>query len=75
MRKPFSPIELVGLLDRLGEPGAVSMGEPTGDDAEQVLVFADYCGVLLSEAADGFLTAGLPAGFEVLAGDPRSTLM
>jgi ribonuclease P protein subunit RPR2 len=48
LRKPFSPIELVGLLDRLGEPGAVSMGEPTGDDAEQLLVYARDLSALLA---------------------------
>jgi hypothetical protein len=43
-----APIELVGLLDRLGEPGAVSMGEPTGGRAEQVLVYARDLSALLA---------------------------
>ena len=40
LRKPFSPIELVGLLDRLDQPGSVAPAEPPGDDAEQLLVYA-----------------------------------
>src|SRR5690349_10679584 len=40
LRKPFSPIELVGLLDRLGEPMSLDVSEPAPDDAEQLLVYA-----------------------------------
>jgi response regulator RpfG family c-di-GMP phosphodiesterase len=50
LRKPFSPIELVGLLDRLGEPGAPAVGEPPSDDAEQLLVYArDLSSLLATE--------------------------
>ena len=48
LRKPFSPIELVGLLDRLGEPGAVAISEPAADDAEQLLVYARDLSALLA---------------------------
>jgi response regulator RpfG family c-di-GMP phosphodiesterase len=48
LRKPFSPIELVGLLDRLGEPGAVPVSEPASDDAEQLLVYARDLNALLA---------------------------
>jgi response regulator RpfG family c-di-GMP phosphodiesterase len=50
LRKPFSPIELVGLLDRLGEPGAPAVVEPPSDDAEQLLVYArDLSSLLATE--------------------------
>jgi response regulator RpfG family c-di-GMP phosphodiesterase len=48
LRKPFSPIELVGLLDRLGEPGAIPVIEPPADDAEQLLVYARDLSSLLA---------------------------
>jgi len=48
LRKPFSPIELVGLLDRLGEPGTLAVAEPPGDDAEQLLVYARDLSSLLA---------------------------
>jgi response regulator RpfG family c-di-GMP phosphodiesterase len=48
LRKPFSPIELVSLLDRLGEPGAVAVTEPASDDAEQLLVYARDLSKLLA---------------------------
>src|SRR3954447_961440 len=48
LRKPFSPIELVGLLDRLGEPGTVLASEPAADDAEQLLVYARDLSALLA---------------------------
>jgi ribonuclease P protein subunit RPR2 len=48
LRKPFSPIELVGLLDRLGEPGAIAVTEPPEDDAEQLLVYARDLSSLLA---------------------------
>ncbi len=48
LRKPFSPIELVGLLDRLGEPGTISVAEPPSDDAEQLLVYARDLSSLLA---------------------------
>ena len=48
LRKPFSPIELVGLLDRLDAPGPVSVAEPDDTDAEQLLVYARDLSRLLS---------------------------
>jgi response regulator RpfG family c-di-GMP phosphodiesterase len=48
LHKPFSPIELVGLLDRLGEPGLISVAEPSSDDAEQLLVYARDLNALLA---------------------------
>ena len=48
LRKPFSPIELVGLLDRLGEPMSVEVAEPAPDDAEQLLVYARDLSALLA---------------------------
>jgi response regulator RpfG family c-di-GMP phosphodiesterase len=48
LRKPFSPIELVGLLDRLGESGTVAVAEPASDDAEQLLVYARDLNKLLT---------------------------
>lgn len=48
LRKPFSPIELVGLLDRLGEPGRISVAEPPADNAEQLLVYARDLSSLLA---------------------------
>jgi ribonuclease P protein subunit RPR2 len=40
LRKPFSPIELVGLLDRLNEPGPISVADPRDTETEQLLVYA-----------------------------------
>jgi response regulator RpfG family c-di-GMP phosphodiesterase len=48
LRKPFSPIELVGLLDRFGEPGQLSVAEPPTDNAEQLLVYARDLSSLLA---------------------------
>jgi response regulator RpfG family c-di-GMP phosphodiesterase len=48
LRKPFSPIELVGVLDRMGEPGMVAIAEPAADDAEQLLVYARDLSALLA---------------------------
>jgi response regulator RpfG family c-di-GMP phosphodiesterase len=48
LHKPFSPIELVGLLDRLGEPGMIADVEPPSDDAEQLLVYARDLSSLLA---------------------------
>src|SRR5689334_19620731 len=48
LRKPFSPIELVGLLDRLGEPMSLDVSEPAPDDAEQLLVYARDLSALLT---------------------------
>jgi cyclic di-GMP phosphodiesterase len=48
LRKPFSPIELVGLLDSLGEPALTTVVEPPGDDAEQLLVYARDLSSLLA---------------------------
>jgi response regulator RpfG family c-di-GMP phosphodiesterase len=48
LRKPFSPIELVGVLDRLGEPGPIAVAEPASDDAEQLLVYARDLSSLLA---------------------------
>jgi response regulator RpfG family c-di-GMP phosphodiesterase len=51
LRKPFSPIELVGVLDQLGEPGLpvfIAEGETT--EAEQLLVYArDLSSLLATE--------------------------
>jgi cyclic di-GMP phosphodiesterase len=50
LRKPFSPIELVGLLDRLGETGTIPVAEPASDNAEQLLVYArDLSSLLATE--------------------------
>jgi response regulator RpfG family c-di-GMP phosphodiesterase len=48
LRKPFSPIELVSLLDRLEEPGTVSVAEQGDQNAEQLLVYARDLSSLLS---------------------------
>jgi ribonuclease P protein subunit RPR2 len=48
LRKPFSPIELVGLLDHLGEPGRITVAEPPADNAEQLLVYARDLSSLLA---------------------------
>jgi ribonuclease P protein subunit RPR2 len=48
LRKPFSPIELVGMLDRLGEPGPVSIADAADGDTEQLLVYARDLGTLLA---------------------------
>jgi ribonuclease P protein subunit RPR2 len=48
LRKPFSPIELVGLLDHLDEPSELTVAEPPGDDAEQLLVYARDLSSLLA---------------------------
>jgi response regulator RpfG family c-di-GMP phosphodiesterase len=48
LRKPFSPIELVGILDHLGEPGTLAGAEPAADDAEQLLVYARDLSALLA---------------------------
>jgi ribonuclease P protein subunit RPR2 len=40
LRKPFSPIELVGIIDRLGEPRPTSIADAASGDAEQLLVYA-----------------------------------
>lgn len=47
LRKPFSPLELVTLLDRIGGSGANLVAEPTGHDAEQLLLYARDLGLLL----------------------------
>ncbi len=47
LRKPFSPIELVGLLDSLGESRLLTVSEPPGD-AEQLLVYARDLSSLLA---------------------------
>jgi response regulator RpfG family c-di-GMP phosphodiesterase len=51
LRKPFSPIELVGLLDQLGEPGLpVFIAEGESTEAEQLLVYArDLSSLLATE--------------------------
>jgi response regulator RpfG family c-di-GMP phosphodiesterase len=38
--KPFSPVELVGLLDRIGQPGRNPIAEAGAGGAEQLLVYA-----------------------------------
>jgi response regulator RpfG family c-di-GMP phosphodiesterase len=48
LRKPFSPIELVGVLDRLDERGPIPVADPAGTDAEQLLVYARDLSSLLS---------------------------
>ena len=48
LRKPFSPIELIGLLDRLDEPGPVFVGGAEPADAEQLLVYARDLSSLLA---------------------------
>ena len=40
LRKPFSPLELIGLLDRVSEPGGGLLQEPPTTDDEQLLVYA-----------------------------------
>ncbi len=40
MRKPFSPLELIRLLDRVGEPAPALEAEPAEADAEQLLIYA-----------------------------------
>ena len=40
MRKPFSPLELIRLLDRVGEPAPAVEAEPAEADAEQLLIYA-----------------------------------
>jgi ribonuclease P protein subunit RPR2 len=48
LRKPFSPLELVNVLDRLGEPTPVAISEPATADTEQLLVYARDLSSLLS---------------------------
>ena len=40
MRKPFSPLELIRLLDRVSEPAPALVAEPAEADAEQLLIYA-----------------------------------
>jgi response regulator RpfG family c-di-GMP phosphodiesterase len=40
LRKPFSPLELIGQIDRISGPGFSLMPEPEGGDAEQLLIYA-----------------------------------
>ena len=40
MRKPFSPLELIKVLDRVSEPAPALVGEPAEADAEQLLIYA-----------------------------------
>jgi response regulator RpfG family c-di-GMP phosphodiesterase len=47
LRKPFSPLALVALLDRLGEAGEALVPEPAAPDAEQLLIYARDLGRLL----------------------------
>jgi response regulator RpfG family c-di-GMP phosphodiesterase len=50
LRKPFSPVELVRVLDRLHEPGPVPIAAPAATDAEQLLVYArDLSSLLATE--------------------------
>jgi ribonuclease P protein subunit RPR2 len=46
LRKPFSPLELVTLLDRVSEPAAGLASKPTAPDDEQLLVYARDLGRL-----------------------------
>lgn len=48
LRKPFSPIQLVDVLDRLGEPGEISAAPGKSGDAEQLLVYARDLNKLLA---------------------------
>lgn len=50
LRKPFSPLELIRVLDRLHEPGPVPVADPAGADTEQLLVYArDLSSLLANE--------------------------
>jgi len=40
MRKPFSPLELIRLLDRVSEPASALVAEAAEADAEQLLIYA-----------------------------------
>ena len=40
MRKPFSPLELIRVLDRVSEPAPALVAEPAEADAEQLLIYA-----------------------------------
>jgi response regulator RpfG family c-di-GMP phosphodiesterase len=40
LRKPFSPLELIGLLDHLDEPSAQLPTNPSTDGGEQLLIYA-----------------------------------
>jgi response regulator RpfG family c-di-GMP phosphodiesterase len=46
LRKPFSPLELIGLLDRVSEPAGGRVPEPPTSDDEQLLVYARDIGHL-----------------------------
>jgi response regulator RpfG family c-di-GMP phosphodiesterase len=48
LRKPFSPIELIGLLDRLDQPSPVPVESSEASDAEQLLVYARDMSSLLA---------------------------
>jgi response regulator RpfG family c-di-GMP phosphodiesterase len=46
LRKPFSPLELIGLLDRVSKPAGDLLPEPPTTDDEQLLVYARDIGRL-----------------------------
>jgi response regulator RpfG family c-di-GMP phosphodiesterase len=48
LRKPFSPLELVAVLDRLGQPGPISIADGSATEAEQLLVYARDLSSLLA---------------------------
>jgi response regulator RpfG family c-di-GMP phosphodiesterase len=48
LRKPFSPLELVAVLDRLGEPGPIPIADGDETDAEQLLMYARDLSSLLA---------------------------
>ncbi|MFL5919123.1 MAG: HD domain-containing phosphohydrolase [Gaiellaceae bacterium] len=48
LRKPFSPIELVSVLDRIDEPGGIEIGPRSDANAEQLLVYARDLSSLLA---------------------------
>jgi putative two-component system response regulator len=48
LRKPFSPLQLVALLEDVSEPGRVTVPDQPGTDAEQLLVYARDLGRLLA---------------------------
>jgi response regulator RpfG family c-di-GMP phosphodiesterase len=47
LRKPFSPLELVMLLDRVSGPASDVLAEPTEHDAGQLMLYARDLGMLL----------------------------
>src|SRR6266545_2266650 len=48
LRKPFSPLELIGQIDRVSGPGLKGISEPDREDAEQLLIYARDLSSLLA---------------------------